>query len=167
MAILSPIANLKPVISVPKIEKVLAFRSAESIVLRSCSIKGFGVFNRSEIVLGFSLCGKNLRVNFLAQDLNDLDPFFSKFRVPDDCEIDFRVCSQLENRLDFQFWITKSYDSLFSRNRIIVDPSKIASGMRTVFMLDEGSKELKFLFISILNVDINTAKVKFCSLERI
>ena len=69
----------------------------------------------------------DLRVDFLAEDFNDLNPVFGKIWMPDNDKIIFRVSLELEDRLDGKSFVGESNNSFLPTDGVVINPSVVTS----------------------------------------
>lgn len=96
----------------------------------------------------------------MTENLNDLNPLFSKVWMSDDDKILFGVGLKLEDRLDGKALVGESDDRLFPTDGVIIDPSVEASRIRAVVVVgDKGAEEVNSFLFAIFDVDLDVSEV--------
>ncbi len=69
----------------------------------------------------------DLRVDFLAEDFNNLYPFLTKVWISDNDKVNFRDGLELKDRLDGQALVVESQNGFFITDGVIVNPAVVTS----------------------------------------
>ena len=111
------------------------------------------------ILASFVVLG-DLRVDFLAENFNDLNPLFCKIWMSDDNEVMFRVGLKLQNRFDIKILVQQSNDRLLPTDGVFINPSVETSGIWAVVCVgNEGTKEVDSFLIAIFDVYFDVSEV--------